>query len=194
MAYFVKDLSCFSQHFQRYRVASVLLYKFGIDLWNDSFDSVFVWPHMNLPGRHQPIVAVSQCSVELICRRTLRFPSGASQFGLRPSRYVAYYEMAEEGNENPRQIAYVARNVTFWNRISIGDARRIEDLTQLFNDQEVARQMPLWGETFHIALTEPPVRLSRPIPLGDPKYARVLSRRNYSFAKFLNARTIDDLF
>jgi hypothetical protein len=107
---------------------------------------------------------------------------------------VAYYEMAEEGNENPRQIAYVARNVTFWNRISIGDARRIEDLTQLFNDQEVARQMPLWGETFHIALTEPPVRLSRPIPLGDPKYARVLSRRNYSFAKFLNARTIDDLF
>jgi hypothetical protein len=125
------------------------------------------------------------------------FPSGATEYGLRPSRYVAYYETSEEGNENPSQIVYIARNRILWNRISIGDARRIEELAQLFSDQQIADEIISWGEpqkTFHLALTEPPVRLNRPIPLGNPSYARVLSRRNYSFAVFLNARTVDDLF
>jgi hypothetical protein len=125
------------------------------------------------------------------------FPCGATSHGLRPSRYVAYYETDKPENENPRQIAYIARNRIFWNRISIGDARQIEELAQLFSDQQVADEIASWGEpkkTFHVALTEPPVRLNRPIPLGDPKYAGVLSKRKYPFAKFLNARTVDDLF
>jgi hypothetical protein len=125
------------------------------------------------------------------------FPSGATAYGLCPSRYVAYYETADAENENPSQIAYIARNRIFWNRISIGDARQIEELVPLFSDHRAADEIATWGEpqkTFHVALTEPPVRLSRPIPLQNPKYARVLSRRNYSFTKFLNARTVDDFF
>jgi hypothetical protein len=123
------------------------------------------------------------------------FPSGATAYGLHPSRYVAYYETAEA--ENPSQIAYIAKNRIFWNRISIGDARQIEELAPLFSDQQVAYEIATWGEpqkTFHVALTEPPVRLTRPIPLQNPKYARVLSKRNCSFTKLLNARTVDDLF
>lgn len=125
------------------------------------------------------------------------FPSGATAYGLSPSRYVAYYETAGAENENPSQIAYIAKNLIFWNRISIGDARRIEELVPLFSDQQVADEIVRWGEpqkTFHVALTEPPVKLTRPIPLQNPKYARVLSKRNYSLTEFLNARTVDDLF
>jgi hypothetical protein len=131
-------------------------------------------------------------------RYNLWFPSGATEYGLRPARYVAYYETAERENENPMQIAYIARNRVFWNRISIGDARRVEELAELFSDQQIAEEISSWGEpqkTFHVAITDPPTRLTRPISLGNTRYyAKILSKRQYSVAKFFNAATIDDLF
>ncbi len=125
------------------------------------------------------------------------FPSGATSFGLSPARYVAYYETNKEGNENPRAISYIARNVIFWNRVTLGDARRLKELKNLFADREVNNEISRWykeDQTFHVALTEKPVKLKHRISLGKRNLARVLSRRRYSMIKLMNAGTIDDLF
>ena len=126
------------------------------------------------------------------------FPSGSLKYGLRPSKYVAYYETADGNNKNPQAISYLARNQIWWSRISVSDARQQRELKQLFADDDVAHTISSWYEdtgTFHLVLTEKPVKLRRPIPLGkNRKYAGVLSKRRYSLTDLMNAATIDDLF
>ena len=126
------------------------------------------------------------------------FPSGSLEYGLRPSKYVAYYETADGSNENPSAISYLARNRIWWSRISVSDARQHRELKRFFADNDVAHTISSWYEdtgTFHLVLTEKPVKLRRPIPLGkNRKYARVLSRRRYSLTDLMNAATVDDLF
>lgn len=123
------------------------------------------------------------------------FPSGQTKYGLEPARYVAYYETHKPGNPNPSQISYVARNRIFWNRITIDDARQCPELEILFKDRRAAAEISSWqGDTLHIALTDEPIKLRRPIPLGKRNLAKVLSKRQYSLPALLNASTIDDLF
>lgn len=136
--------------------------------------------------------------MEVAKRYCVWFPSGALEYGQRPSRYVAYYETDREGNQCRKQIAYLAKIKTIWNRITLGDARELEEFHDFFEDESVKAEMSTWGftdtKTFHIAITEPPIKLRRPIPLGKRNLARVLSKRRYSLVDFLNADTIDDLF
>jgi hypothetical protein len=133
--------------------------------------------------------------MEMAKKYRVWFPSGQTKYGLGPARYVAYYETQKPGNPNPKQISYLARNLIFWNRITMDDARECPELKTLFKDKRVAAEMSSWGgETLHIALTEEPVKLRRPIPLGKRNVARVLSKRQYSLPAVLNASTIDDLF
>jgi len=131
-------------------------------------------------------------------RHNVWFPSGGLEYGLNPSKHVAYYETASKENENPKQIAYIAKNRVMWNRVTLDDAQQLEELRHLFADSAVANEIASWYEaddTFHIALTEPPAKLRRPIPLGkEMNYARILSKRRYSLIQFVNARTVDDLF
>jgi len=126
------------------------------------------------------------------------FPSGSLEYGLRPSKYVAYYEIADGSNENPKAISHLARNRIWWSRISVSDARQQRELKRLFADDDVAHTISSWYEdtgTFHLVLTEKPVKLRRPIPLGkNSNYARVLSKRRYSLTDLVNATTVDDLF
>jgi len=135
--------------------------------------------------------------MEIAKKYRIWFPSGQTKYGLGPAMYVAYYETAKEGNLNPRHISYLARNLIFWNRITVEDARQCPELELLFKDKQAAAEISSWydrGETLHVALTEEPIRLRRPIPLGKRNVARVLSKRRYSLPDIVNASTIDDLF
>lgn len=135
--------------------------------------------------------------MEVAMKYHVWFPSGQTKYGLRPAKYVAYYETQKPGNPNPRQISCLARNLIFWNRITMDDARQCPELDRLFADKNAVAEMSSWydrGETLHIALTEKPIGLRRPIPLGEHNVARVLSKRRYSLPDLLNASTIDDLF
>jgi hypothetical protein len=125
------------------------------------------------------------------------FPPGSLPYGLRPARYVAFYETADIENENPKSIGYLAPIRIMWNRITLGDARQVPELEALFSDKEVDAKIRSWykeEDTFHVALTGQPVKLSRPIPLGKKNVARVLTKRRYQLPDLLNANTVDDLF
>ncbi|MBH0181571.1 MAG: hypothetical protein HP490_07835 [Nitrospira sp.] len=147
------------------------------------------------------VVTVQQAwFMDVAKRYRVWFPSGATEYGLKPSRYVAYYEV-NEGNEFPKQIAYVAKNKVVWNRITLADARRINELQSLFADESVVAKISTWyegwkkeGQTFHVAITDAPIKLKRPIPLGKRNVANILSKRRYSLVDFVNASTVDDLF
>jgi hypothetical protein len=125
------------------------------------------------------------------------FPSGATQYGLQPTKYVAYYETGKSGNKNPKTISYIARNLIYWNRITLSEARQLGELKPLFKNEEINKEISSWysdEDTFHIALTEAPIKLAQPLKLKKSNYARVLSKRKYSFAEFIAATSIDDLF
>ncbi len=129
-------------------------------------------------------------------RHRVWFPSGKHVHGFRPARYVAYYETGDGENAHPKQIAYLARNKIVWSRIALGDAKRLVELRHLFADAAVRKEISGWygdDETFHVGLTEPPIKLRRPIPLGSRNVARVLVGRRYSLVDLMNARSIDDL-
>jgi hypothetical protein len=147
-------------------------------------------------GDLQDVVVTTQDPwfMEVARKYRVWFPSGQTKYGLGPARYVAYYETQKAGNPNPKQISYVARNRIFWNRITMDDARQCPELESLFRDRQAVATISSWGsDTLHIALTDEPVKLRRPIPLGR-NLARVLSKRRYSLPVLLNASTIDDLF
>ena len=125
------------------------------------------------------------------------FPSGAAEYGLAPSKYVAYYETIDEGrNKNPTTITYIARNRIYWNRITLSDAKQIYELQNLFRDKSIAEEISTWckdGDTFHVVLTEKPIRLSKPLHLRLTNKARILSKRKCAFSEFMSAKSIDDI-
>ena len=133
----------------------------------------------------------------LLKAHNIWFPSGQTKHGLRPSRYVAFYEVGSD-QENPKTIAYIAKNLIIWNRVTLAEAERIEEFAALLADPDYGPEVRSWyesGGTFHFTVTAPPVKLTRPLPLGNRRdIVRVLSKRKCSFASFVNAETIDDLF
>jgi hypothetical protein len=151
-------------------------------------------------GELQDVVITTQepWFMDMAKRHRVWFPSGETRHGLRSTRYVAYYEVDHPGNENRKHIAYVARNLVYWNAITMSEALTLPELAHVFADKEAREEMEQWPNerehhTFHIVLTEPPMRLKKPIPLRR-NYARVLAKRRYSLVDFVNAETIDDLF
>jgi len=123
------------------------------------------------------------------------FPSSSLPYGRQPSKYVAYYETDREGNRNPKTIAYIAKNLIYWNRITYSDARQQQELKHLFSDKDIDKVIAKWRsdeDTFHIVLTDKPVKLAHPIPLVR-NLARTLAKRKCSFADLLSAKSIDDL-
>ena len=124
------------------------------------------------------------------------FPSDAAKYGLKPSKYVAYYETMKTGNENPKTISYIAKNKIYWNRITLSEAKQLDELKDLFANKDMSDEISKWGsddDTFHIVLTEKPIKLSKSLPLIKSNYARILSKRKYSFSDIISANSIDEL-
>ena len=109
-----------------------------------------------------------------------------------PSKYVAYYEMKDYKNENPGNIAYIAKVIKYWTHIRLADAKNIEELKPLFKDPDVSQN---WKDTEfgNFAKTEAPKKLNNQIKLGLKSNIRIRKRRYIDFIKFMNAKTIDDL-
>lgn len=132
--------------------------------------------------------------MEIAKKYNIWLPSSSAEYGLSTAMYVAYYETNDKGNKNPKSISHIAKIKTIWNRISFDDAKTIPELKP-FLSSKYSKILTFKGdETFHIAITEKPIKLKNPIPLGRKNVARVLSRKNFSLIKFLNAETTDDLF
>lgn len=126
------------------------------------------------------------------------FPDGSLTHGLKPSRWAAFYETAES-KTRAKQISYLARNLTFWNRVTLDDVRTTPELSRLWKDLEVRRRMKKWcnndrNATFHVVLTDKPTQLAHPIRLDGSKRARFLNKKLFPIEKFINAATVDDLF
>ncbi len=132
--------------------------------------------------------------MDVALRHRVWFPNN---LGGRAARYVAHYETADRANPNPSQIAYIARNRTMWNRITIQEARTVPELQHVFSDPRVIEDVAAWPpESKHcIVLTDEPVRLREPLQLGDKRFlARIMPGRFVSLPLLYNAHTIDDLY
>ena len=111
-----------------------------------------------------------------------------------PAKYVAYYEICDGKNHNPKEIRLIARNRIWWNHLTLEDAMREEELKVIFRDKQMKDEMITWT-TFNIVLTDVPVQLTRPVKLGSKTWAaRLLPLRKSPLPEFLNAITIDDLY
>lgn len=122
------------------------------------------------------------------------FPPSTSIHGLRPAKYVAYYQTAD--NEQPRHLSHIARIRKVWKRVSFEDARVLPEFESLFSNAELSSEVATFKNKeglFHIALTDPPVALANPIPLGSPSTAQFLTKKRFPLTKLLAAKTTDDL-
>ena len=136
--------------------------------------------------------------MDVALRHRVWFPDGSLAHGLRPSRWVAFYETAESLT-NPSAISFIARNRIFWNRITLGDALAEPELSHLFADRKTRDEVQSWykdpRKTFHMVLTDPPVKLRSPIPLAKSKRgARFLAKKIVQIDKLINASSVDMLF
>jgi hypothetical protein len=132
--------------------------------------------------------------MDVALRHRVWFPNN---LGGRASRYVAHYETADSGNQNPSQIAYMARNRSMWNRITIQEAVTVPELQHAFADPVVMAEVGTWPpESKHcIVLTDEPVRLREPLQLGSKRFlARIMPGRFVSLPVLRNAHSIDDLY
>ena len=123
------------------------------------------------------------------------FPPGQTVRGLRPAKYVAYYQMI--GCELPKHLSHIARVRKVWNRVSFNDARVLPEFEALFSNAELAAWVATFKNAeglFHIATTDPPVALAHPIPLGSPRKAKFLAKKRFPLTRLLSAKTADDLF
>lgn len=150
-------------------------------------------------GEMREVTVTTQDSLfmDVALNKQVWFPSGQTKHGLKPSAYVAYYQTGDKENRHPKHITHVARNRIYWNRISLSDARQIGELKHLFRDGAVNKEISTWrkeNQTFHLALTDKPIKLRRPIPYGRRNVGRVLSKRKCDLADLMNAQTVDDLF
>jgi len=131
--------------------------------------------------------------MDVALRHRVWFPNN---LGGRASHYVAHYETADQGNRNPSQIAYVARNRIMWNRITIQEAMTIPELQHAFTDPVVGDEVRTWPpESKHcIVLTDEPVRLREPLRLGSKRFlAKIMPGRFVSLPVLRNAQSVDDL-
>jgi hypothetical protein len=132
--------------------------------------------------------------MDVVLRHRVWFPNN---LGGRAARYVAHYETADRANSNPSQIAYIARNRTMWNRITIQEARTVPELQHMFSDPRVIEEVATWPpENKHcIVLTDEPVRLQEPLLLGQKRFlAKIMPGRFVTLPVLCNAHTIDDLY
>ena len=115
--------------------------------------------------------------MDVALRHRVWFPNN---LGGRAARYVAHYETADRANSNPSQIAYIARNRTMWNRITIQEARTVPELQHMFSDPRVIEEVATWPpESKHcIVVTDEPVRLQEPLLLGQKRFlAKIMPGR-----------------
>ena len=124
------------------------------------------------------------------------FPPSQSRNGLTPTKYVAYYQTKNGSNPKPKHVTHIARVRKIWNRLSVEDAKQLEVFHAFFADKKASERVLGFANKeglFHMALTDKPVELKRPIPLGDPRTAQFLAKKRFSLPRLLNADSTDDL-
>ncbi|MES2390548.1 MAG: hypothetical protein V4555_02825 [Acidobacteriota bacterium] len=125
------------------------------------------------------------------------FPPSQSIHGLKPAKYVAYYQTKDNRNGLPKYISHIARIVKVWKRVSYEDARSLPEFKDFFANAELASTVAKFKNKeglFHIALTGKATALAHPIPLGNPSTAQFLAKKRFPFTRMLSAKTTDDLF
>jgi hypothetical protein len=133
--------------------------------------------------------------MEVALNHNIWFPPSQSIHGLKPAKYVAYYQTAD--NELPKHVTHIAKVRKVWKRVSFDDARVLPDFEAFFADSELAATVARFKNKeglFHIALTGKPVTLARPLPLGNPRKAQFLTKKRFPVSRLLSAETTDDLF
>jgi hypothetical protein len=112
---------------------------------------------------------------------------------------VAYYQTvgdASSRNVLPKHITHIARVRKVWNRISAADAKQLNEFDSLFSDPELASRVAGFRnkeDLIHMALTDTPILLARPIPLGNPRTAQFLTKKRVDLPRLLAAKSTDDL-
>lgn len=135
--------------------------------------------------------------MDVALRHRVWFPDGKLQHGFAPTRWVAYYQTAEN-RDNESQITHIARNLIFWNAITFDDALDIPELNPLFRDKAVRAEIQSWPKnqqgTLHMVLTDVPVRLAHPIRLDGSRRAKFVTKKIVSIEDLLAAANVDALF
>lgn len=123
------------------------------------------------------------------------FPPGQTVRGLKPAKYVVYYQMM--GCESPKTLSHIARVRKVWNRVSFEEAKTLPEFDKLFSNAELSSFIATFKNDeglFHIACTDTPVALGYPIPLGSPRKAKFLAKKRFPLTRLMAAKTTDDLF
>jgi len=125
------------------------------------------------------------------------FPPSQSVHGLKPAKYVAYYQTKDNVKRLPKHITHIARIVKVWKRVSFEDVRTLPEFEAFLANEKLASEVATFKNKeglFHIALTEKAIALTHPIPLGNPSTAQFLAKKRFPFTRMLSAKTTDDLF
>ena len=150
-----------------------------------------------LVGEVEDIVVQNQDRwfLDVALKHNIWFPPNSILRGLKPAKYVAYYRTGD--NDLPSHLSHLARIRKVWWSIRFDDVCSLPEFSSLFARTELAEVVATFKnkeDFFHIAQTDTPVRLAKPIPLGNPRTALVLTMKRFPLTRLLAARTTDDLF
>jgi len=135
--------------------------------------------------------------MQVALEHNIWFPPSQSIHGLKPAKYVAYYQTKDNQKGLPKHVSHIAKIVKVWKRVSYDDARTLPEFKEFFAHSELAAEVANFKNKeglFHIALTGKPTALAHPIPLGNPSTAQFLAKKRFPLTRMLAARTTDDLF
>jgi len=189
-----KQITCGKNVNYKKRLCSLFLSYMGEKMYDRDYTDVDVDNELKRIPKDIAVVVERPWYMHVAKDHHIWLPSSRiKEFTL--SKYVAYYETAEEDeygkNENPKEIAYIARVLKYWRQLKAKEAKEIKELKPLFSDP-MADKFFKDDERYNFALTQEPIKLKRPIKKGPEK--KMNNRRWYcDLVTFINAETIHDL-
>jgi len=179
------------------RLCSLFLSYMGEKMYDKEYTNVDVDNELKSIPKDIAVVAEQPWYMYVAKKYHIWLPSSSiknfTQF--KYAKYVAYYETAKKDdygkNENPKEIAYIARVLKYWPQLKASEAKEIEELKPLFSDPKAEEHFKD-NKRYNFALTQEPVKLKRPIRKGPEKN---MNKRGWycDLITFINAETIPDL-